>query len=181
MEYIKFMKKIFLLLLVAFAFSSCEKDDICDAGTSTTPRLVIEFYDSLIATPTFKNVTNLKAVANGMTEGIVFNNTLASTNPLRYLTNTNKIFLPLDPSATTTSYTLTNNFGAFNANADVVTFNYTKKEVYVSRACGYKYLFNLTNTNSNILTADIDNWIKNILIVKPNLETENEVHIQIFF
>ncbi len=181
MKDIKIMKKIYLLLLITFAFSSCEKDDICDAGTSTTPRLVIEFYDSLIATPTMKSTTNLKAVANNMTDGIVFNNTLAITNPLRYLTNSNKIFLPLDPSATTTSYTLTNNFDATNANADVVTFNYTKKEVYVSRACGYKYLFNLTNTNSNILTADSDNWIKNILIVKSNLETENEVHLQIYF
>lgn len=175
------MKKIFLLFLVTFAFSSCEKDDICDAGNSTTTRLVIEFYDNLIATPTLKNLTNMKAVANGMSDGIVFNNSLAITNPLRFVTNTSKIYLPLDPSATTTIYTLTNNFDATNANADVLTFNYTKKEVYISRACGYKYLFNLTNINSNILTADSNNWIKNILIVKPNLETENEVHIKIYF
>ena len=175
------MKKIFLVLLVAFSFSSCEKDDICDAATSTTPRLVIEFYDSLIATPTLKNLTNLKAVAAGMSDGVVFNSTLSVTNPLRYLTNTSKIYLSLDPSATTTTYTLTNNFGDTTANADVLTFNYTKKEVYVSRACGLKYLFNLTNTNTNILTPDTDNWIKNIIIVKPNLETENEVHIKIFF
>ncbi len=175
------MKKIFLLLLVAFSFSSCEKDDICDAATSTTPRLVIEFYDSLIATPTLKNLTNLKAVASGMSDGVVFNTTLSITNPLRYVTNTSKIYLPLDPSATTTTYTLTNNFGDTTANADVLTFNYTKNEVYVSRACGYKYLFNLTNTNTNILTPDTSNWIKNIIIVKPNLETENEVHIKIYF
>jgi hypothetical protein len=175
------MKKIFLLLLVVFSFSSCEKDDICDAATSTTPRLVIEFYDTLIATPTLKNLTNLKAVAAGMSDGVVFNTTLAVTNPLRYLTNASKIYLPLDPSASTTTYTLTNNFGDTTANADVLTFNYTKKEVYVSRACGYKYLFNLTNSNTNILTPDTNNWIKNIIIVKPNLETENEVHIKIFF
>ena len=175
------MKKIFLLLLVAFSFSSCEKDDICDAATSTTPRLVIEFYDSLIATPTLKNLTNLKAVASGMSDGLVFNTTLSVTNPLRYVTNTSKIYLPLDPSASTTTYTLTNNFGDTSANADVLTFNYTKNEVYVSRACGYKYLFNLTNSNTNILTPDTDNWIKNIIIVKPNLETENEVHIKIYF
>ncbi len=175
------MKKIFLLLLVAFSFSSCEKDDICDAATSTTPRLVIEFYDRLIATPTLKNLTNLKAVAAGISDGVVFNTTLSVTNPLRYLTNTSKIYLPLDPSASTTTYTLTNNFGATASNADILTINYTKKEVYVSRACGYKYLFNLTNFNTNILTPDTDNWIKNIIIVKPNLETENEVHIKIYF
>ncbi len=177
------MKKIFLVLLVAFSFSSCEKDDICDAATSTTPRLVIEFYDSLIATPTLKNLTNLKAVASGMSDGVVFNTTLSVTNPLRYITNTSKIYLPLDPSESTTTYTLTNNFGDVTANADVLTFHYTAKDVYVSRACGYKYLFNITNnnTNDNILAPSIDNWIKNIIIVKPNLETENEVHIKIFF
>ena len=36
------MKKI-LLLLAFIALSSCEKDDICDATTITTPRLIIEF------------------------------------------------------------------------------------------------------------------------------------------
>ncbi len=173
------MKKIFLVLLVAFSFSSCEKDDICDAATSTTPRLVIEFYDNLIATPTLKSLTKLKAVATGMDEGVVFNSTL--TDSSRYLSNSSKVYLPLDPSANTTTYTLTNNFGDTTANADVLTFNYTKNEVYVSRACGYKYLFNLTNTNTDILTPDTDNWIKNIIIVKPNLETENEVHIKIYF
>ena len=173
------MKKIFLVLLVAFSFSSCEKDDICDAATSTTPRLVIEFYDNLIATPTLKSLTKLKAVATGMDEGVVFNSAL--TDSSRYLSNSSKVYLPLDPSANTTTYTLTNNFGAATANADVLSFDYTKNEVYVSRACGYKYLFNLTNTNTDILTPDTDNWIKNIIIVKPNLETENEVHIKIYF
>ncbi|MGV1012569.1 MAG: DUF6452 family protein [Flavobacterium sp.] len=173
------MKKIFLLLLVAFSFSSCEKDDICDAATSTTPRLVIEFYDNLVATPTLKSLTKLKAVATGMDEGVVFDATL--TDSTRYLSNSNKIYLPLDPSASTTVYTLTNNFGAATANEDVLTFNYTKNEVYVSRACGYKYLFNITNNNPNILSLDTDNWIKNIIIVKSNLETENEVHIKIYF
>ncbi len=173
------MKKIFLVLLVAFSFSSCEKDDICDAATSTTPRLVIEFYDNLIATPTLKSLTKLKAVATGMDEGVVFNSAL--TDSSRYLSNSSKVYLPLDPSANTTTYTLTNNFGAATANADVLTFDYTKNEVYISRACGYKYLFNLTNTNTDILTPDTDNWIKNIIIIKPNLETENEVHIKIYF
>ncbi|MDD5151653.1 MAG: hypothetical protein PHC28_14440, partial [Flavobacterium sp.] len=66
------MKKIIILLLIAtFSFSSCEKDDICDANTSTTPRLVIDFYD--ITTPSLlKKVTNLKVIGDGAPEGIVF-------------------------------------------------------------------------------------------------------------
>ena len=72
-------------------------------------------------------------------------------------------------------------FGGASENEDVVTYNYTTQEVYISRACGFKYLFNLTNTSSNILTVDSNNWIKNIIIAKPNLESENEVHIKMFF
>jgi hypothetical protein len=50
------MKKILLLLFVAFFFSSCEKDDIC--SEDNTPRLIIEFYD--IANPAnTKNVSSL--------------------------------------------------------------------------------------------------------------------------
>ena len=137
------MKKIFLFLLISFSFLSCEKDDICDATTPTTPRLVIEFYDYSITTPTLKSLTNLKAVASGMTEGVVFNATLPVINPSRYLSNSNKIYLPLNPSATTTTYSLKYDFGGASENEDVVTYNYTTQEVYISRACGFKYLFNL--------------------------------------
>jgi len=49
------MKKIFLLLFV-FSLLGCEKDDICESTTPTTPRLVIEFYDFNASTATLKNV-----------------------------------------------------------------------------------------------------------------------------
>ena len=52
------MKKIYLLFLIAITFSSCEKDDICDANTPTTPRLIIDFYDATNPTA-LKNVINL--------------------------------------------------------------------------------------------------------------------------
>ncbi|RAR75520.1 DUF6452 family protein [Flavobacterium aciduliphilum] len=178
------MKKIVLLLVLVFSFSGCEKDDICDASTSTTPRLVVEFYDNALLLPTTKAVTNLKAVANGMTDGVVFNSTLATSDPSRYLSNDKKIFLPLRMGETdnSTTYALTLNSGVVGSeNTDYVTFTYNKHNVYVSRACGYKTLFDLTNTNSNILTPDSDNWIKDISIYKANLESENEVHIKIKF
>ena len=60
------MKKIFLLLLASFFLSGCEKDDICDETTPTTPKVVIEFFDT-VATTTAKNVTNLKVTAAGFT------------------------------------------------------------------------------------------------------------------
>jgi hypothetical protein len=39
-----------VLFLFTVCFSSCEKDDICDANTPTTPQLVIEFYDAVNTT-----------------------------------------------------------------------------------------------------------------------------------
>lgn len=177
------MKKIFLLLVIAFSFSGCEKDDICDATTSTTPRLVIQFYESASPTLALKSVTKMKAVATGGdVNGVVFYPTLTTND--RYLSNENKIYLPLKTgeSDTSVTYSLTLNSGVLGSeNTDILNFTYNKNKVYISRACGYKMLFDLTNTNTNILTPDSNNWIKNIIVVKPNLETENEVHVQIYF
>lgn len=62
------MKKRILVVVVLLSvfFSGCEKDDICDAATITTPRLVLTFYD--INNPSVvKNVSQLKVVGEGMT------------------------------------------------------------------------------------------------------------------
>lgn len=158
-------------MLIAVSFSGCEKDDICDASTVTTPRLIIEFYDNALAIPTLKNATNLGIISPGKATGFGF-------------ASANKIQVPLKTDGNTVTYNFIQNgtdTDATNDNIDVLTFNYTTYDVFVSRACGYKTLFNLTNTNSDILTPDSNNWIKNIEIVKPNLESENEVHIKIKF
>ena len=50
------MKKIkFFILFIAISLINCERDDICAETTSTTPRLLIEFYDAL-STDDLKNV-----------------------------------------------------------------------------------------------------------------------------
>lgn len=180
------MKKILLLLVLAFSFSSCEKDDICDASTPTTPRLVIECYDNANATLTLKNLTSLKAIATGMgTEAVAFNPSLPITDPSRYLYTGSKLYLPLRTDATTTQYALTLNSGvAGSENTDIITINYAHHEVYVSRACGFKTLFDLDPTTPIVQTepATPDGaWIQNITVIKPNLESENEVHVQIRF
>lgn len=179
------MKKITLLLLIAlFSFSGCEKDDICDANTSTTPRLVLTFYD--INNPSvLKIVTKLKVVGEGMTEGIVFNAT--ATGDSKYLTSANTISIPLKTDADTTTYSFTYNYG--NANpalvfVDTVTINYYRNTIYVSRACGYKTVFTLSPSNAIIHTAvpsSSDTWMRYISVEKTNIENENETHLKIFF
>lgn len=178
------MKKIFTLLLIAtFSFSSCEKDDICDANTPTTPRLVIEFYD--ITNPSvLKNVTNLKVIGEGMTEGIVFNP--SATGDSQYLVNGSSISIPLKTDADTTTYSFILNSGNPNPiliDTDKVTFNYTRNDVFVSRACGFKTLFVFDPTNATVHTAEPNTKLKwmYISVEKSNIANENETHIKVFF
>lgn len=166
------------MFALALCFSGCEKDDICDANTQTTPRLVIEFYDFLNPS-VLKNVTNLKVIGAGMTDGIVFNG--------QQTTNTNRISIPLKTAETSTSFSFTLNSGNPNPaliNTDIINFNYTTQEFFVSRACGYKTLFTLNPTNpynhTDATTAD-QKWIQFISVEQSNIENENEAHIKIFF
>ena len=158
------MKKTLTLLLIAmFSFSGCEKDDICDANTSTTPRLVIQLNQTEL-----KNVTNLKVIGEGMTEGIVFNG------------NGNTVSIPLKTTENSTTY----RFIFDSSNEDKITFNYTRENLFVSRACGFKTIFSLDPTNPYSPTdAAISNllWIKAISVEKSNIVNENETHVKIYF
>lgn len=179
------MKKITLLLLVfCCSFSSCEKDDICDPNTPTTPRMVIQFFD--INNPAVeKKVTNLKVIGEGMTEGIIFNPT--SSGESKYLANTSKISIPLKTNAITTTFSFILNSGSSNValiNTDIIKFNYTTSDHYVSRACGFKTLFEMSNPSpfehTDGPTSDTK-WMKVVQLQKTNINNENETHLSIFF
>ena len=174
------MKKIIILwvLAMSFSFSSCEKDDICDPNTPTTSRLVISFYDYTNST-LLKNVTNLKVIAEGMTEAVVFNGIATA--------NGSSISIPLKTTENTTSYSFTLNSGNANpalVNEDKIKFDYTRKEVFVSRACGYKTVYTLDPakpyTHTDAAVPDLL-WMKHISVETSNIENENETHIKIFF
>ena len=164
------MKKIVLLLLLTITFSSCEKDDICT--DETTPRLVLEFYD--ISNPSnLKNVLNLKVTGEGQTELGTYN-------------GVNKVELPLDITNDITKYSLIlNSASSTGANEDFLQFNYSRQNVFVSRACGYKTIFELNATPNGVIKTDSTSpdgfWIQDINIVTTNIETENETHIKIYF
>lgn len=165
------MKRILVLLLLAISFSGCEKDDICT--DETTPRLVLEFYDDANPANT-KNVTNLKIKGEGS-----FNDLDLGT-----FSGVSKIYLPLKNIEDTTKYSLIRNSGSPSANEDFFQFNYTREELFVSRACGYKTIFELNAVDGVIRTdaATPDEfWIRNYSIQTTNIDTENEIHIKIYF
>ena len=167
------MKKIVFItlsLLLALSFWNCEKDDICASGTPVTPRVIIEFYDA--ANPTvLKNVTNLGVIAPTFSEGKAFNNVSKIEVPLRTTADVTTLNFIQNGSDTNTT----------NDNVDEITFNYQRVDEYISRACGFKTLFYLNDTNPIELTVDGNNWIQSIEVLQPNIETENEVHVKIYF
>lgn len=166
------MKKIVLFLMASLVFSSCEKDDICDSKTPTTPRLILQFYD--IAIPTaLKNVTNLKVTAEGEIPLPVFSGVSTIELPLKTTEDITKYSLVLNSTSTTSTI-----------NEDFLQFDYARQTVYVSRACGYKCLFDLNSPNGVTKTDSAipdEFWIQNIIIQTTAIENENETHIKIYF
>lgn len=169
------MKKTtwFGLLLLVF-FWGCEKDDICSETTPTTPRLIIEFYDFTNPTLT-KNVTNLAIIGQGM------------TTPYQVYNGVSKIQVPLDVSQNLSKYQFVLNYNNSNpafVNTDLLEFDYSRSQVYVSRACGYKTLFALNSTTPIIhtdATTPDGLWMRNITVVQPAISSENETHLEISF
>ena len=167
------MKKIPLLFiyLLIITFSSCEKDDICDASTSTTPKLIIEFYD--ILNPIVKkNVTNLAVKDINTSSSLVFN-------------GTSRIKIPLKTNLDLTKYSfILNSTDTAIDNEDFLQFNYTRQNLFVSRACGFKTNFTLNPTTPFIKTETSTPdgyWIQNVEIITSNITTENEIHVKIYF
>lgn len=171
------MNKITLILGLFLVFISCEKDDICDESTTKTPLLVVEFFQYGVPLDQAKNVTNLKIKASTATDFYVFNST--ATDNTKYLANNiNKIQIPLQVDANFTHYTFTLNSTDTASITDDIQFNYTTQDLFVSRACGYKSVFNLNTTNP-ITTSN--NWIESAVVNQYFIENQKVTHVKIYF
>ena len=174
------MKKFIILILVIISTgTSCERDDICSENTSTTPHLIIRFYnvDDQEQTKQVRLLT-----VNGVdSEGNVLDNIVSSVS-------TDSIVLPLrfqnEGVITTSRFALkrdsdfdTDTNDTTFSNTDEIVVNYTPQFIYVSRACGYKSVFNDTQ---NTLIVDSDNWIFSYEIVNTTIDNENAAHIILY-
>ena len=185
------MKKInFLLLIITVALISCERDDICAEGTSTTPRLKIEFYDAT-SQDDLLSVPRLTAYGEGLIvdeSGMEIEPLTSSDKTIEFNTNSNALDLPLrigdEGTLTTTRFIIERDTNlrldtddTTQSNSDILVVSYIPQFQYVSRACGYKSVFTELQVN---VEGDSDNWIQGIEIIEPNLENENTVHVRIF-
>lgn len=184
------MKKIFVFIaVILFLFLSCEKDDICDNSTATTSRLVIQFFD-FNNRAVAKNVTNLKVTGEGALTPIVFN--ASATDELKFLTSASTISIPLKTNSDQVKYTfiLNANTGG-TPSSDIIIFNYGRNNEYVSRACGFKTIFDFSKrpAGTNAFTLNGNRtppfgspaWIRDIEIIQPNRNNEKETHVKIYF
>lgn len=178
------MKKfvnISIALILAISFFGCEKDDICAGTTPTTSRLMIEFYD--FNNPgILKSVTDLSAFGNGDTTGVVFNEAIADST--RYFRTGTSVALPLDISQDSTTYRLrlfARNPSATVYNDDFIKINYITQQIYVSRACGYKTIFDLENASRNTFGDDQNEWIRNITFEPIIIDNEQDIHVKIYW
>ena len=181
------MKKLKLFILfIAVALINCERDDICAETTATTPRLLIEFYD-LANTDDLKSVPRLTLYG----EGLVTDPIEETDATIVFNANVNSAELPLiigiEGESTTTSFVFEKDTNlrldtdtTTESNLDTIEITYTSEYVYVSRACGYKSIFNNLNITGIV---DGNNWISSIEIeetIETTIENENTVHVRIY-
>ncbi|GAA4231171.1 DUF6452 family protein [Postechiella marina] len=180
MKYFKYIAMVVIALAICTTIS-CERDDICPESTPTTPRLIIDFYDVSIQENS-KNVFGLVAV------GVGNDNVLDGYA----IVNTNNIILPLKTDSTATQYIIYKEYtyddndtpddetdDVIGGNPDLITINYSTELVFVSRACGYKTIFNNVTIS---IEDDGDNWILSRESINDNQSVEDETatHFNLF-
>lgn len=164
-------RTLILLFLLTIAFS-CERDDICPESTPTTPRLVMDFVD-LLNTDISKSVNDFR-VADADDDTRFLAETVDASN----------VILPLKTTADMTQFILYKDYEIDDngtpdddtddiqlGNPDVITIEYVREEIYVSRACGYKTIFK--NVQVSVET-DVENWIQFIQPLNDNQSIEDE-------
>lgn len=148
------MKKTLPFIVFLALILGCEKDDFCTQNP-ITPKLVVRFYDSNNPTQ-LKTVDQLYVWANGK-DSILVNQTLDS------------ISIPLNSIANETVY----NFSKGTI-VNQLTIKYTPKEMYVSRSCGFRVIFDEVTVESN------NTWISSISQIQTTINNQNAAHVQIF-
>lgn len=158
-----------------FSVISCERDDICAEATATTPHLIIRFYNidsrselKAVRHMTVSQVDNAKAIINDKTtDTIILPLKMDNLNGL----NTTRFELRKDVDYDTDDKPTT------QSNPDIIEVSYTPELIYVSRACGYKSIYNDVTAGLN---NDTDTWIIDIDVINSTIKNEDAAHINIY-
>jgi len=160
------IKKIILLIVTLsgiILFNSCEKDDICLESEAKTSRLIIRFKDNTDHS-LFKTV-NLLAIQGIGNDNILNFGSLDS------------IAIPLNTATDISQFKFMKDYEQATENSDQLDFNYTRNDEFVSRACGYRAIFE--NLTASIIN-DTDNWILDYEITNTTINNEDEKQLIIY-
>lgn len=167
------------LLLLILALSGCEKDDICAEATPTTPTLILRFYDFANPDET-KSVSNLRisGIDDNDEEFVIFEslNTDSIAVPLHTDMNSTRFIFHLDYAEDNNGTPDDESDDIILGNPDEVTMAYEREEVYVSRACGFKTVFNNVTMNAQ---DDGERWIVRTETINELVENELSAHIKV--
>ena len=163
------VKRIVFLLFLVFAFKGCTRDDICPEGTATTPNLIIIFKNAA-------DTINRKKVEDLSIKTDYENSVLVLAR-----TATDSIAIPLSTTSDTTKYRfIYTKISEIDTvvNIDRVMFVYNRKDLYVTRACGFKTeFFNLEPILEN---EGSENWIQRISTNQDTIFDEKKAHLTFF-
>ncbi|WP_124981101.1 DUF6452 family protein [Nonlabens xiamenensis] len=162
-------KESFWVLVIFFfaGISSCEKDDLCTPDQAVTPRLIIQFKDQfnpLMA----KAVPSLQVREIGATDFAPLNDSGATM-----LSEVDSIAIPLRTNDQLTSYDFLRREDG-NLDTDNIDFTYELNEEYVSRACGFRVVYENLNGILNNST-----WISSVVVVEPQVTNNTDIHVEI--
>lgn len=153
------------LFAIIFIMISCEKDDICIESEIGTPRIILSFYDKT-------NKTLKKPVENLLIKGIEREDTLD-------IFSGDSIAIPLRNNSNFSKYEFILNTGGENSNNDTIHFEYSRYDLYINRACGFKSNYILNDPPAKLFNIDSP-WIEQILKLKDTILNENNAHLAIY-
>ena len=153
------------LFAIIFIMISCEKDDICIESEIGTPRIILSFYDKID-----KNLK--KPVENLLIKGLEKEDTLD-------VFSGDSIAIPLRNDSNFSKYEFILNAGGENSNNDTIHIFYSRYDLYINRACGFKSNFILNNPPTALFNKD-NNWINEIVKLKDTVLNEDYSHLAIY-
>lgn len=163
--------RVSILLASALAFQSCEKDDLCGGLNVKTPLVNIEFYNK-------DNISQQKAPEELVCYAV------GHENEKKNFILQSKISLPLQLSGTRTQWvleyrTIVNNDTIIRK--DTLNLSYETQSEYISKACGYRSIFNNVTTSINNNTSNQPGeWIVSLESMNQIIN-ENDIHVKILF
>lgn len=162
--------KFLMVLILILTQLGCERDEIC--LEDITPKLIIRFYNQNKPNE-LRSVALLKVNIEGI-DGDYSNETITAL--------TDSIAIPLLVADNKTRFILTlqgNENQGTKDNLDTISVIYTQQDIFISRACGFKTVFNEAGAS---LVTDDDNWIKGLETKNDPLQIidENAAHVKIY-